>query len=60
MPLGETQQEFLSANNWTKCAKKWIFLLPKPDISDFYAQPISDLNKSGKAGLLRAFALAMT
>jgi hypothetical protein len=36
------------------------FLLPKPDISDFCTQPISDFFKSAKAGLLRAFSLAMT
>ena len=36
------------------------FLIPKLDISDFLSQAISDLNKSAKAGLLRAFALAMT
>ena len=34
--------------------------LAKIRISDFHTQPISDLNKSAKAGLLRAFALAMT
>ena len=31
------------------------FLLPKPDIPDICNQPTSDLNKSVKAGLFRAF-----
>ena len=40
--LGETQQQFLSANIGTKSANLRTFLLPKPDISDFLYQLTSD------------------
>jgi len=39
----------------TKCTKKLTIVLPKSDISDFLSQSISDLLKSAKVGLLRAF-----
>ena len=45
----------LECNYWTKSANERTFLLLKSDISDFYTQSISDLNKSVKAGLFRAF-----
>ena len=54
------QQYILSSNIWTKCAKKWTFMLAKPDISDILSQPFSDISKSTKAGLFCLHRLAMT
>ena len=50
----------LDAKIGTKNANLRAFLLPKSDISGFLTHPISDLNKSAKTRLLRAFTLTMT
>ena len=50
----------MSANIGTKSANKRTIWLPKSDILDILTHTISDLLKSAKDRLFRAFALAMT
>ncbi len=45
----------MSANDCIKSANLQIFLFTKSDISDFYAQPTSDLAKSAKGWITSGF-----